>query len=161
MDRKKISLILLGVFTIVAVFSAANLLLNDKSDMTSENGTLEITDSKSNLTRNVSFEKSGECLEVYDANTIWVYGVGKVQLIQVGLPEKNDKKYDDAKKFTEEMCLGKVVYLDIDDANPKDKYDRTLAIVYVNGSDVNKELINKNLAEISYFEPSEFKKGEI
>lgn len=161
MDRKKISLILLGIFIIVAVFSAANLLLNDKSTTTSENGTLEITDSKSNQTRNVSFEVSGECLEVYDANTIWVYGVGKVQLIQVGLPEKNDAKYADAKKFTEEMCLGKVVYLDIDDANPKDKYDRALAIVYVNGSDVNKELINRNLAEISYFEPSEFKKGEI
>lgn len=161
MDRKKISLILLGIFIVVAIFSAANLLLNDKSTNTSENGTLEITDSKSNQTRNVSFEKSGECLEVYDANTIWVYGVGKVQLIQVKIPEKNDKNYSDAKKFTEEMCLGKVVYLDIDDANPKDKYDRTLAIVYVNGSDVNRELINRNLAEISYFEPSEFKKGEI
>ena len=54
-----------------------------------------------------------------------------------------------------------MVYLDIDDAQPSDKYGRTLAIVYTDTEDINKELIDNGLAEISYFEPSEFKKGEI
>lgn len=56
---------------------------------------------------------------------------------------------------------GKTVYLNIDDKQPKDEYKRTLAIVYTNTTDINKELIENNLAEISYFTPSEFKKGEI
>ena len=63
--------------------------------------------------------------------------------------------------FVEEKCLGKTVYLDIDDKQPQDKYGRTLAIVYTDTDDINKELIENKLAEISYFEPSEFKEGEI
>ena len=69
--------------------------------------------------------------------------------------------FSDAKKFVEDKCLGKTVYLDIDNAQPKDKYERTLAIVYTDSEDINKALIENKLAEISYFEPSEFKKGEI
>ena len=53
------------------------------------------------------------------------------------------------------------MYLDIDDEQPEDKYGRTLAIVYTDSDDVNKELIDNDLAEISYFEPSEFEKGKI
>jgi Micrococcal nuclease (thermonuclease) homologs len=53
------------------------------------------------------------------------------------------------------------VYLDIDDKQPEDKYGRTLAIVYTDSADINKELIDNGLARISYFEPSEFEKGEV
>ena len=75
--------------------------------------------------------------------------------------QKNESGFSDAKKFVEDKCLGKTVYLDIDNAQPKDKYERTLAIVYTDSEDINKALIENKLAEISYFEPSEFKKGEI
>ena len=109
--------------------------------------------------RTVNYEKAGKCLEVIDGNTIQVYGVGRVQLIQVGSSDGN--AFNDAKNFVSDKCLGKTVYLDIDDKQPKDRYDRTLAIVYTNDTDINKELIDKNLAKISYFEPSEFKKGEV
>ena len=47
------------------------------------------------------------------------------------------------------------------DKKPEDNYGRTLAIVYTDSIDINKELINNNLSEISYFTPSEFEKGEI
>lgn len=111
--------------------------------------------------KTVNYENAGKCVDVIDGNTIQVYGVGKVQLVQVKTPPVNESGFSDAKKFVEDKCLGKTVYLDIDNAQPKDKYDRTLAIVYTDSDDINRELIENNLAEISYFEPSEFKKGEI
>ena len=51
--------------------------------------------------------------------------------------------------------------LDIDNKQPKDKYGRTLAIVYTNTTDINKELIENGFAKLSYFTPSEFEKGKI
>lgn len=58
-------------------------------------------------------------------------------------------------------ALEKTVYLDIDDKKHYDKYNRTLAIVYTENLDINRELLNENLAEIMYIPPSEFAKGTV
>lgn len=136
------------------MLTLANAFLGDSNSLENQTGTLTIDN------RTVHYEKAGKCLEVIDGNTIQVYGVGRVQLIQVNTPD-SEPGLSQAKDFVLDKCLGKTVYLDIDDKNPKDKYDRTLAIVYTNDTDINKELIENNLAEISYFSPSEFKKGEV
>ena len=153
MNKKTISIILLIIFAITCALTLANAFLTDSNTIENQTGTLTLGN------RTVNYEKAGKCLEVIDGNTIQVYGVGRVQLIQVGSNEGN--AFNDAKNFVSDKCLGKTVYLDIDDKQPKDRYDRTLAIVYTNDTDINKELIDKNLAKISYFEPSEFKKGEV
>ena len=153
MNKKTISIILLIIFAITCALTLANAFLTDSKTIENQTGTLTLGN------RTVNYEKAGKCLEVIDGNTIQVYGVGRVQLIQVGSSDGN--AFNDAKNFVSDKCLGKTVYLDIDDKQPKDRYDRTLAIVYTNDTDINKELIDKNLAKISYFEPSEFKKGEV
>ena len=48
-----------------------------------------------------------------------------------------------------------------DDKKHYDKYNRTLAIVYTENLDINRELLNENLAEIMYIPPSEFAKGTV
>ena len=154
MNKKTISIILLIIFLITTILTLVNVFLDDSSTSENQTGTLNIGN------RTVHYEKAGKCLEVIDSNTIQVYGVGRVQLIQVSTPDK-EPEISQAKNFVIDKCLGKTVYLDIDDENPTDKYDRTLAIVYTNDTDINKELIDNNLAKISYFTPSEFKKGEI
>lgn len=155
MNKKSISLILLILFIIGAVISGANLILEDKNTTENQTGTISING------KNVNYEKTGKCLEVYDGDTIWVYGVGKVQLTQVNAPEKGQNGFSEAKNFVEEKCLGKTVYLNVDDEKPQDDYGRTLAVVYTQNSNVNKEIIENDLAEVSYFEPSEFEKGEL
>lgn len=155
MNKQKISIILLIIFLIGLGLTLTNALLDDNNKIENTNGTITIEN------RTVHYDNAGKCIEVIDGNTIQVYGIGKVQLTQVKTPDMNESGFSDAKKFTEELCLGKTVYLDVDDAQPQDKYGRTLAIVYTNTSDVNMELIDSNHAKISYFEPSEFKKGEI
>lgn len=154
MKKKTVSLILLAVFILTLTLTAANIFLNDSSNPENQTGTLTIGN------KTVNYEQTGKCLEVIDGNTIQVYGVGRVQLIQVDTPD-SEPGFSDAKKFVEDKCLGKTVYLDIDDANPSDRYGRTLAIAYTDTDDINKELIENKLAEISYFSPSEFKRGEV
>lgn len=155
MNKQKISIILLIIFLIGIGLTLANALLDDNNTIENKTGTITVEN------KTVHYENAGKCVEVIDGNTIQVYGVGKVQLTQVKTPNVNESGFSDAKKFTENLCLGKTVYLDIDDKQPQDKYERTLAVVYTNTTDVNKALIDNNIAEISYFEPSEFKKGEI
>lgn len=154
MQKSNISIILLVIFAITIGLTAVNVFLpNSSSEVTP--GTLNINNTT------IHYDNSGKCVEVIDGNTIQVYGVGRVQLAQVQTPNQGEVGFSEAKKLTEKECLGKTVYLDIDNKTPKDKYERTLAIVYTDSIDINRELINKNLAEISYFPPSEFKKGEI
>ncbi|MBQ6100013.1 MAG: thermonuclease family protein [Methanobrevibacter sp.] len=155
MNKQKISLILLTIFLISVGLTLANALLQDNNTVENKTGTLTISN------KSIQYENAGKCVEVIDGNTIQVYGIGKVQLVQVKTPDVNESGFSDAKKFVEDKCLGKTVYLDIDDLQPEDKYGRTLAIVYTDTEDINKELIDNGFAKISYFEPSEFKKGEI
>lgn len=136
------------------MMTLANVFLDDSNTQENQTGTLTINN------RTIHYEKVGKCLEVIDGNTIQVYGVGRVQLTQVKTPD-TEPGLSQAKNYVSDKCLGKTVYLDIDDENPKDKYNRTLAIVYTDDTDINKELIDNNLAKISYFTPSEFKKGEV
>lgn len=152
MNKKTISIILLIAFLATIILTAANVILTDENTDVNQTGTLTIDN------RTVYYEKAGKCLDVIDGNTIQVYGVGRVQLTQVGIA-KEEPNFTHAKDFVSEKCLGKTVYLDIDDKQPKDKYDRTLAIVYTNDTNINRELLNNNLAKVSYFEPSEFEKG--
>ena len=154
MNRKTISIILLIIFIITVILTISNVFLTDSNTSENQTGTLTINNTT------VHYEKAGKCIEVIDGNTIQVYGVGRVQLIQVKTPD-TEPEFSQAKNFVSDKCLGKTVYLDIDDKNPKDKYDRTLAIVYTNETDINKELIDNNLANVYYFSPSEFKKGEV
>ena len=152
MKKKRISTILLIVFLITVILTLANVFLSDADADLNQTGTLIIEN------RTVHYEKAGKCLEVIDGNTIQVYGVGRVQLTQVGVAEK-EPVFSQAKDFVCEKCLGKTVYLDIDDEQPEDKYGRSLAIVYTDDANINRELLNNGLAEVSYFEPSEFEKG--
>ena len=149
MNKKTISIVLLIIFVITSVLTLANVFLNDANTTENQTGTLTIDN------RTVNYEKTGKCLEVIDGNTIQVYGIGRVQLLQIGSPTS------EAKDFVRDKCLGKTVYLDIDDAQPKDSYGRTLAIVYTDHNDINRELLDNGFAKISYFSPSEFKKGEV
>ena len=154
MNKKTISLILLIAFILTLALTAANVFLQDNNVSENQTGTLTLNNTT------VHYEKAGKCLEVIDGNTIQVYGVGRVQLIQIGTPD-SEPELSQAKKFVEDRCLGKMVYLDIDDEQPEDKYGRTLAIVYTDSDDINKELLDNGLARISYFEPSEFEKGKV
>lgn len=105
---------------------------------------------------NCKAETKGLCTHVADGDTITVEGVGKVRLVGVNTPEKGVAGSEASKYFVEKLCLNKEVSLDIDDSKNTDKYGRTLAVVIVDGKNLNEMLLKEGLAEVMYIPPSEF-----
>ncbi len=103
-----------------------------------------------------SGEINGKCYHVVDGDTIDVEGVGRVRFVGVNTPERGRSGYSEAKEYIKDQCLYQTVFLDVDDAKPKDKYGRTLAVVYVGDLNLNQQLLKKGYAEIMYIPPSEF-----
>jgi micrococcal nuclease len=123
------------------------------------------TNSKSptSHTSSLHIERRGLLTRVIDGDTIVIDNKDHIRLVGVNTPELHPTPEPgtlEAKQFMEERCLGKKVGLDVDDAKPKDKYGRTLAVVYIdNGGswiNINAELLHEELAVVLYIPPSEF-----
>lgn len=132
--------------------------INNSSVSSSNNSTTAVptTTPTSTGSSDQHVEVSGKCYKVVDGDTIDVEGVGRVRFVGVNTPERGEAGYQTAKDYVTSMCLGKTVGLDIDNAKNKDKYDRALAVVYVDGVNLNQELLKKGYAEVMYIPPSEF-----
>ena len=101
-------------------------------------------------------EESAVCTKVVDGDTIYLDNGEKVRFVGVNTPERGVEGYIASKNFVQKLCLNKEVGLDIDDSKHNDKYGRTLAVVIVDGKNVNEMLLKEGLAEIMYMPPSEF-----
>ena len=76
----------------------------------------------------------------------------------VNTPEIGQNGYQPAKDFTTDLCLGEKARVDIDDGQSKDRYGRTVGLVYCDGVNLNQKLRDNNLANIltAYCPKSEF-----
>ena len=99
-------------------------------------------------------EFTGKCTYVTDGDTIEVDGLGKVRFVGVNTPERGVEGYICSKRFVQKFCLDKEVSLDIDDSKYTDKYGRYLAVVIVDGKNLNEMLLKEGLAEVMYIPPS-------
>ncbi len=139
-----------------------DLKVND-SNLNSSNDTNDnLNSTKKNIInkklKNTSkYEFEGKCYKVVDGDTIDVEGIGRIRFVGVNTPERGENGYKSAKEYVKNKCLEKTVYLDIDDRKNKDRYNRTLAVVYTDdGQNLNHLLLKENHAEIMYIPPSEF-----
>lgn len=153
-------LIILAVVIISGCTSTdtdGNPALNYTSDLNnSGDNTTLIGDDNSSEPSKVKYDASGYCGHVVDGDTIDVEGVGRVRFVGVNTPERGQPGYREAKDFVISRCLGRTVQLDIDDARSHDRYGRVLAVVYVDGVNLNRELLRRGYAELMYIPPSEF-----
>jgi micrococcal nuclease len=88
----------------------------------------------------------GKVVGVSDGDTITVMHLGKgerIRLYGIDCPEKRQAFGKRAKQFTSDMVFGKNV-----EVRPvtTDRYGRTIAWVYVNGTSLNEELLRAGLA---------------
>jgi len=114
--------------------------------------------------------RKGVVTHVEDGDTIDISPVERayvqrIRLVGVDTPERDKAGYEAAKSFVEEKCLGKEVYFDVDDCKQYDKYNRILAVVYVNVNrngtwiNLNAELLKRRetlKTKMMYMPPSEF-----
>ena len=154
-------LVCIGVVSVAGCINDLNSSDNNSGsriNQTYENQS-DSTGSSNNSLKPGHYEASGYCPYVVDGDTLDVEGVGRIRLVGVNTPERGQPGYQEAKDFVTRMCLGKTVYLDIDDEKHYDKYGRVLVVVYAGNVNINKELLKRGYAEIMYIPPSEFPKG--
>jgi len=99
---------------------------------------------------------SGQVTRVIDGDTIEVSGIGRIRLVGVNTPERDELGFDEATDFVRAETSSKNVKVDVDDCEPTDDYGRVLAVVYVDSLNVNAELLRLGLADVMYIPPSEF-----
>jgi micrococcal nuclease len=156
-NKSTIIIICLILFSILSSGCIGNNFSSntDTNISDSSSNSLDFNNSENN-TNKIHYEKKGYCNYVVDGDTIDVIGVGRIRFVGVNTPERGQAGYQEAKDFVKSYCLGKTVYLDIDDAKNHDKYGRTLAVVYADNQNINSLLLKKGYAEIMYIPPSEF-----
>lgn len=109
----------------------------------------------------ISYDRFVNVTSVVDGDTVYVDYREKVRLVGVDTPEIRDNGGVDArnyvvKRLLDKNLIGKQVYLDVDNANRKDRYGRTLAAIFLDGENFNTELLCEGYAEVMYIPPSEF-----
>jgi len=86
--------------------------------------------------------------EVIDGDTAKTNGTS-IRLLGINTPEKGELYYNEAKEFLKDLILNKTVYLEYGKER-KDKYDRTLAYIFLENESVNIQLIENGFANF-YF----------
>ncbi|MEW6557747.1 MAG: thermonuclease family protein [Elusimicrobiota bacterium] len=89
----------------------------------------------------------------YDGDTLTTSQGTKIRLLGVNTPEIKPKEPGgkEAKDFTREMVGGQDVDIVVMNAYQKDKYGRTLALIFVDDKCLNWELLKSKLAEPMVF----------
>jgi micrococcal nuclease len=85
---------------------------------------------------------------VIDGDTIVVNG-SNVRLLGINTPEKGERYYNEAKEFLEEELNYKTVYMQ-KTKEDRDLYDRKLRYVYINTTNINRELVLRGFANLYY-----------
>jgi micrococcal nuclease len=109
---------------------------------------------------NIEFE--GIVNYVVDGDTLDIND-NRLRLSLINTPERGEEGYMEAKNFVKNLCLNKKGQVDIDDGQRRgDRYGREVGVVYCDGINLNKVLIENNLAVIysEYCEISEFSNKE-
>lgn len=113
--------------------------------------------------RTLEVSPTCQVIRVVDGDTIVVLYQGqeeKVRLIGVDTPEsvhpdaeKNNEAGKTASDYTKAQLTGKDVQLEFD-VQKRDKYQRLLAYVYVDGTMFNKTLLAEGIAKLATFPPN-------
>ena len=110
----------------------------------------------------IVFAAQYKCTRVTDGDTITVTQNGfksTIRLVGIDAPEKSRKKHDPGQPFSQtstKYLAGMVLnnYVDIVPYG-NDRYDRTLGVVYVDGKNVNLEMVKTGLAEVYRGKPAQ------
>ena len=90
--------------------------------------------------------------KVIDGDTVVVEGGYHVRLLGMDADEKGYTCYDPAKTRLETLVLGKQVVLERD-VTDLDQYGRCLRYIFINGSNVDVQLVKEGLAVARFYEP--------
>lgn len=86
----------------------------------------------------------GDTLKLSDGKTFRLYGVNA--------PEVKEPFFEEAKAFTENLVLGKEISFEQEVNYKVDKFGRELSYVFIDGVNLNIELVKNGLARVVLYE---------
>jgi endonuclease YncB( thermonuclease family) len=102
-----------------------------------------------------------KCTRVTDGDTITVTQNGfktTIRLVGIDAPEKSRKKHEPGQPFSQnstKFLAGMILNKDVEVKNyGTDRYGRTLGVVYLDGKNVNLEMVKAGLAEVYRGKPA-------
>jgi micrococcal nuclease len=102
-----------------------------------------------------------KCTRVTDGDTITVTQNGfksTIRLVGIDAPEKSRKKHDPGQPFSQtstKYLAGMVLNKNVNIVSyGNDRYGRTLGVIYIDGKNVNLELVKAGLAEVYRGKPA-------
>lgn len=89
---------------------------------------------------------------VIDGDTIELDSDQPFRLNGISCPDKGERYFQKAKDFTESKVLNKKVSLEYEEKYKKDTYKRLLGYVFINGENLNVELVRSGLCRVVIYE---------
>jgi endonuclease YncB( thermonuclease family) len=103
-----------------------------------------------NLTSEVAQEKTMvKVLRVIDGDTIETENGQKIRLRGINTPEKSMPLHDEAKNFLSELILNRSIEIEV---HGVDRYNRILAHVFLNGQNLNEQILKMGFGTLYYYE---------
>jgi len=94
--------------------------------------------------------------KVIDGDTVIIEGGEHVRLLGMDTDERGYPCYNPAKKRIEELILGKEVKLEKDQTD-KDRYDRLLRYIFLDGKNINAQLVEEGFAVARFYDDVKYK----
>ncbi len=94
----------------------------------------------------LTFALSGKVVSVHDGDTVTVLQDArqiKVRLYGIDAPELKQPYGKKSKQFLENLIAGEVVEVE---GNGKDRYKRTIGTIYLDGKDINAQMVENGYA---------------
>ncbi|KKP36870.1 MAG: nuclease [Candidatus Roizmanbacteria bacterium GW2011_GWC2_35_12] len=107
---------------------------------------------KSSPTPVISPIQNQTVIEVSDGDTFKLSSDQTFRLYGVNAPEVKEPFFEEAKAFTENLVLGKEISFEQEENYKVDKFGRTLGYAFVDGVNLNVELVRNGLARVVFYE---------
>ncbi len=105
----------------------------------------------------IEYVEDGDTIDVIFApKNKDIRGIQRIRLVGIDAPESDTLEGKKVKELVEKMFLGKAVELEIDDERQYDRYYRILAVLNINGLNINAYLLREGYARPLVILPSEF-----
>lgn len=112
----------------------------------------KIKSSSYSTTPSISSNQSLSVVEVSDGDTLKLSDGKTFRLYGVNAPEVKEPFYEEAKAFTQNLVLGKEISFEQEENYKVDKFGRELGYVFIDGVNLNIELVRNGLARVVLYE---------
>ncbi|MDO8528702.1 MAG: thermonuclease family protein [Nanoarchaeota archaeon] len=97
---------------------------------------------------------------IVDGDTIKINNNDTIRFLGINTPERGEKYYKEAKEFLEKEILNKTIKIERTEDN-RDKYQRLLRYVFLDGKNINVEIVKNGLANYYFYSGKDIYSDEL